>query len=175
VHRRVTDAARVLEELRDATTHHGGLLSLRLGVLIMLASIRKSQERHDQAFALLAEALRLAEPGGFIRPFVEGGPALLPLLKTVAADNVAGYAQQVIKALNASLPTPEQPSGVSALSEREREVLRLIASGLKNQQIAHQLVISLNTVLYHTKNIYSKLGVTHRTQAVQHARELGVL
>ncbi len=64
---------------------------------------------------------------------------------------------------------------VDPLSARELEILALIAAGLKNQEIAGQLVISLNTVLYHNKNIYSKLGVGKRTLAVARARELGLL
>ena len=61
------------------------------------------------------------------------------------------------------------------LSEREVELLTLIANGLKNQEIANEMFISLNTVLYHTKNIYNKLGVNKRTQAVLKAKELNIL
>ena len=66
-----------------------------------------------------------------------------------------------------SLPEP--------LSDREIEVLQLIAIGHKNQEIADELVVSLNTVRYHTKNLYGKLGVNKRTQAVAKAQELGIL
>ncbi|MEZ4713057.1 MAG: response regulator transcription factor [Caldilineaceae bacterium] len=69
---------------------------------------------------------------------------------------------------------PAQPL-VEPLSERELEILTLIAAGLKNREIAAQLFISLNTVLYHVKNIYGKLGVNKRTLAIIKARELNLL
>jgi LuxR family maltose regulon positive regulatory protein len=72
-----------------------------------------------------------------------------------------------------SSPSP-QPL-VDPLSERELEILTLIAAGLKNKEIAEQLMISLNTVLYHNKNIYSKLGVNKRALAIARARELGLI
>ena len=69
-------------------------------------------------------------------------------------------------------PIPDSPE---ALTEREVEVLRLMAEGLKNQEIADRLVVSLNTIRYHSKNIFGKLGVDNRTSAVAHAREIHVL
>jgi LuxR family maltose regulon positive regulatory protein len=71
--------------------------------------------------------------------------------------------------------SPESELPIEALSERELEVLRLIALGYSNQQIADQLFISLNTTKSHVKNILSRLQVENRTQAVARARELGVL
>ena len=71
-------------------------------------------------------------------------------------------------------PSPAQPP-IDPLSKRELEILTLIAAGLKNKEIAEQLVISLNTVLYHNKNIYSKLGVNKRTLAIVRAKELNLL
>jgi len=67
------------------------------------------------------------------------------------------------------------PASEEALSEREREVLRLIAEGLSNQQLAARLYLSPHTIKVHTRNIYGKLGVTSRTQAVAKARALGIL
>ena len=75
---------------------------------------------------------------------------------------------------NESHPPPTQPL-VDSLTKRELEILILIAAGLKNKEIAEQLVISLNTVLYHIKNIYSKLGVNKRTQAIAKAKEIGLI
>jgi ATP/maltotriose-dependent transcriptional regulator MalT len=73
-----------------------------------------------------------------------------------------------------SLILPKQPQ-LNSLSEREIEILIFIANGLKNKEIAEEMIISLNTVLYHTKNIYNKLGVNKRTQAVLKAKELGLI
>ncbi|MEZ4560518.1 MAG: LuxR C-terminal-related transcriptional regulator [Caldilineaceae bacterium] len=70
---------------------------------------------------------------------------------------------------------PSGPILIDPLSERELEILDLIATGLKNQEIADQLFISLNTVLYHTKNIYGKLGVNKRAKAIAKARELALI
>ena len=67
------------------------------------------------------------------------------------------------------------PELVEPLTERELEILALIAAGLKNKEIAAQLMISLNTVLYHNKNIYSKLGVNKRALAIAKAKELNLL
>ena len=71
------------------------------------------------------------------------------------------------------MPLPQ--ALIDPLSERELEVLALVAAGLKNKEIAEQLFISLNTVLYHIKNIYDKLGVRKRTLAIIKARELDLL
>jgi LuxR family maltose regulon positive regulatory protein len=88
-----------------------------------------------------------------------------------------GYVTRLLAAWDE--PVPAQPPVdqplVDPLTPRELEVLGLIAAGLRNQEIADQLIISLATVKRHISNIYGKLGVSHRTQAVAHARELGLL
>ncbi len=90
--------------------------------------------------------------------------------------------KEYVSQLLAAFDGPDsQPSAISPqplvdpLSERELEILTLIAAGLKNKEIAEKLVISLNTVLYHNKNIYGKLGVNKRTQATAKARELNLI
>ncbi|MBZ0284432.1 MAG: LuxR C-terminal-related transcriptional regulator [Anaerolineae bacterium] len=166
-------AQSLLERLLNANRTYQRV-SIDLIILIILTLLLQAQGKTDEALQTFSEALRLGEPGHFTRTFLDSSPALLPLLKLAMVRGVTPeYAQQLIDALSAASPPPT--TSPDALSEREREVLRLIASGLKNQEIADQLVISLNTVLYHTKNIYSKLGVTHRTQAVQRARELELI
>ncbi len=98
-------------------------------------------------------------------------PGQLEMARLLAAGASLTYAQA---AAQLEAAAPEQPL-VDPLSERELEILQLIAAGLKNKEIAEQLFISLNTVLYHNKNIYGKLGVSKRTVAVSKARELGLV
>ena len=93
------------------------------------------------------------------------------MARLVAAGASLAYAQAVVQPETA----PQEQPLVDPLSERELEILVLIAAGLKNTEIADKLFISLNTVLYHNKNIYSKLGVSKRALAIAKARELGLL
>jgi LuxR family maltose regulon positive regulatory protein len=118
------------------------------------------------ATAPLAQALTLAEPYRYVQLFANEGQPLASLLTQLPATP---YRDQLLTFFD--LPAPKS----DLLSEREHEILTLIAGGLKNKEIAAQLYISINTVLYHTKNIYGKLGVNKRTQAVTEARRLGLL
>ncbi len=110
------------------------------------------------------------------RIYLAAGEPGRSLLKEAARQ---GIQSEHVTSLLAVFPTPVQPEPIpdlpDALSEREVEVLRLMADGLKNQEIADRLVVSLNTIRYHSKNIFGKLGVDNRTAAVGRARELGLL
>jgi LuxR family maltose regulon positive regulatory protein len=137
-----------------------------------------------QAMTALKRALTLAEPGGFIRIFVDEGPSMARLLYEAVTRGIApDYARRLLAAFPVTEPEQTGPSKTQApksdliepLSERELEVLQLIAEGLTNPEIASRLFLSLNTVKVHTRNIYGKLGVHSRTQAVARARALGVL
>ncbi|MBW1873567.1 MAG: hypothetical protein JRJ19_15985, partial [Deltaproteobacteria bacterium] len=130
------------------------------------------------------DALALAEPGGFIRIFVDEGPPMALLLYEALSQ---GIAPDYVRRLLASFPIngPEQVDApksqapesdmIEFLSERESEVLGLLARGLKYNQIAEQLFVSLNTVRSHIKNIYDKLEVSNRTRAIQKANDLNLL
>ncbi len=156
----------------------------RLKVMVLQAVAYHAHGDMDTAVPLLGEALALAEPGGFIRLFVDEGPPMARLLSAAAARGIAPeYTQQLLAAFSAvgpSRPRPGRVDGpqstlVEPLSEREREVLHHIAEGLSNQEIASRLYLSLHTVKVHSRNIYGKLGVHNRTQAVTRARALGML
>jgi LuxR family maltose regulon positive regulatory protein len=141
----------------------------------------------DTAAALteLKLALALGEPGGFVMIFVSKGNHVADLLEEILAvkkkDHDAAkagfslsYAQKILSAFKAGMP-PKIEGLMDPISERELEVLHLIAAGLSNREIADKLFISLNTVKTHTKNINSKLDVNSRTRAVARAKELGLL
>ena len=140
---------------------------------------------NSAALAELKLALGLAEPGGFIMIFVNKGPHVAVLLEEILAvkkrDHDAAkagfslaYAQKIASAFKAAAP-PKTADLMDSISNRELEVLRLIAAGLSNKEIADKLFISLNTVKTHTKNINSKLDVNNRIRAVARAKELGLL
>ena len=137
-----------------------------------------------QAFSALEQAIALAQPEGFIRTFVDEGPSLAQLLYEALSRGI--YPDYVRKLL-AAFPTsePEQTNNkqtqssefdwIEPLSDRELEVLQLLAEGLKNSEISAKLFLSLNTVKVHNRNIFSKLGVKNRTQATTRARAMGLI
>ncbi len=121
----------------------------------------------------LRAALALGEPEGYLRIFVDEGPQLAGLLRLCLGDSPQ---PAYLKRLLAAFPDDPAAAGVrSELTERELEVLRLMAGGLKYEEIAGRLVITVNTVRFYVKEIYSKLGVNNRTQAVETARQRGWL
>jgi LuxR family transcriptional regulator, maltose regulon positive regulatory protein len=172
------DADGLLARLLEAATA-GGRRTTVIEILVLQA--RSRQLRGDDAGALeaLDRALLLAEPEGHVRVFVDEGQPMADLLTAVAAtDSVTrSYVQTLLEALGREQAGPGQrvPSGlVDPLSEREQEVLRLLATDLSGPEIARRLVVSLNTVRTHTKNVYAKLGVSSRRAAVRRAEELGL-
>ncbi len=156
----------------------------RLKVLVLQAVALHMESEQDQAVHLLFDALALAEPGGFIRLFVDEGRPMAHLLSQAEALGVmqdyTGKLLAIVKAEEhkredpSSLPPPAQ-SLIEPLSRRELEVLRLIAQGLTNQEIGERLFLALDTVKGHNRNIFDKLQVQRRTEAVARARELGLL
>ncbi len=128
------------------------------------------------ALELLQEALRIAEPLHYIQVFLDEGAPLVELLALADQRQPGGYAGRLV-----ALAAPDgrgearAPASEHNLSERELEVLRLLATDLSGPEIANELVVSLNTLRTHTKNIYTKLGVTTRRAAVRRAGELHLL
>jgi LuxR family maltose regulon positive regulatory protein len=148
----------------------------QLDILRWQALAQQAMHTPEQALHTLGQALALAEPSGLLRPFVDAGPAMARLLQAAIKRNVSPtFARQVLRAFPQTAPTIPHQTLPDALSERELEVLQLLATELSGPEIAHQLMISLNTLRTHTKNIYSKLGVNRRQQAVRQAEELKLL
>jgi LuxR family maltose regulon positive regulatory protein len=173
----------ILRPLLEAA-EAGGHVSRAIELLILHALNYQAGDETDKAMAPLDRALSLAEPGGFIRIFVDEGPPMARLLYEALSRGIAPeYVQRLLRAFPDVEPERAGPPQTQALksdlieplSERELEVLQLISEGLTNPEIASRLFLSLNTVKAHTRNIYGKLGVHSRTQAVARARALGIL
>jgi LuxR family maltose regulon positive regulatory protein len=180
---RPDEARRLLEWLRPAADKYQ-----RMGVVIvidaLLALTWQASGDLTQASAVLGSALALAEPEGYIRLFVDEGPAMAELLQLIPADSpVATYARTLLAAFapattQAGEPVPQPANGsqpADPLSEREMDVLRLLATHLNSTEIAAELSISPNTARFHIKNIYSKLGAHNRAEAVAQARMHGLI
>jgi LuxR family maltose regulon positive regulatory protein len=154
---------------------------LLIETLLIKAFVLKSEDDDKGAVLTFAEALKRAESGGYIRVFLDEGPSTAELLEMVLKSDVDAPRSFVRKLLTASLvdmhAADEAASAKNGtdLSERELEVLRLIAGGLTNKKIMEKLYISLSTVKTHLRNIYSKLDAHSRTEAVAKANELHLL
>jgi ATP/maltotriose-dependent transcriptional regulator MalT len=197
-------ALAVLELLRQQMEAKGWQ-DERLKVMVLQAVAYHVQGEKDKAVQVLGDALALAEPGGFIRIFVDEGFPIAHLLSEAAAHGImpdyisklsavfeaeeqpvlpapaAAGAAQVAgrqaspgKSQDQSVLPPAQPL-IEPLSQRELEVLQLIAQGLSNREISERLFLALSTVKGHSRIIFGKLQVQRRTEAVARARELGLL
>jgi len=143
-------------------------------ILVLQALAHQVQGDLSAALMPLQRALTLAEPEGYVRMFVGEGPSMAALLEEAAKHGIApNYIRQLLTAFGKTEDrTPVKQALIEPLSERELEVLRLLRTDLDGPEMARKLVVSLNTLRTHTKNIYSKLGVNNRRAAVRRAEEL---
>jgi LuxR family maltose regulon positive regulatory protein len=165
----------------------GSQINRQLESNLLLAVAIAGQHRLPEAFRLIESSLALAEPEGYVRVFLNAGQPMRVLLAQWLAHASAGplrdYAAHLLSQFDAEpkdIKTTQgkvPPTGglVEPLSQRELEVLHLLALGSTNQEIARQLIVSPGTVKAHTASIYRKLDVANRTEAVAHARQLGIL
>lgn len=184
-------AVELLSSLLPATEDAGRLGRVIEGMVIKALALQALGEM-DAAVAALAKALRLGEPQGYVRMFVDEGAPMATLLRETAVQRIrVDYVHKLLSILEAEeqrkeatekpesvpAPSPEAPVSllVEPLTEREDEVLQLIAGGLSNREIANELVVTLSTVKWHLNNLYGKLNVNSRTQAIARARELHLL
>ncbi len=158
---------------------------LELEILLLMSLAHQQKGELSEANQQMQAALKLGEPGGFVRLFVEAGPDVAAILQRQQLESseqeryrqtlLAAFGQPVGQSPRAPLEISTRSQLIEPLSERELEVLTLIANGLSNREIAQELVLSLPTIKWHTSNIYGKLGVGNRTTAVARARELQIL
>ena len=178
-HHFVSDAVRLLERLRTAA-ETGERIGSVIEILVLHGLAQHAVGNLRGALDSLAQALAVAEPEGYLRVFMDEGSRMRDLLRHAISRGLAvPYTRRVLAAFEAP-PPPVVPSGSSAgpiqpLTTREHEILRLIAAGLRNQEIAEELSISAATVKRHIANAYGKLGVGHRTEALARAAELKLL
>jgi LuxR family maltose regulon positive regulatory protein len=173
----------LLERLLHAA-EEGARVGSVIEILALQALACQAQGDTSSALAALERALSLAEPEGYVRVFLDEGRSMAPLLYEAASREVAPEGARRVLALLAARPSgePEDPrsygrtdTGPALLSRREVEVLRYIAAGLTNQEIAARLYLSPYTVKAHARTIYDKLDAHSRTLAVAKARQLGIL
>lgn len=159
-----------------------------LGVRLVMAISLLGAGKVSQARQLMAKVIRLAEPEEFTRPFLDRGPQIVPLLRLVLeTERLTAKAQQFIKnilqkmrdSFGAEAAVSQKAisalSAAASISEREQEVLRCVEAGLSNREIATKMWVADSTVKTHLKNIYRKLDVNSRVQAVMRAQTLGLL
>jgi LuxR family maltose regulon positive regulatory protein len=170
-------ALATLEPVRQQAEANA-LADKQLQVLVLQALAYQAVGESEQEMQTLTEALSLAAPGGLLRLFVDEGLPMAALLLEAAKGGVAPlFVQQVLAAFGetAVSHSPTVQPLPDPLSERELEVLKLLTTELTGPEIARELMVSLNTMRTHTKNIYSKLGVNSRRTAVRRAEELNLL
>jgi LuxR family maltose regulon positive regulatory protein len=187
VQARADEALRLLASLLAAAQAAGRTAHvIKLRVLQALAF--QAQGDDGRALSALEQVLSLAEPEGYVRTFVDEGEPMVRLLtkmleaqrkgrRALAGGIAPGYVGRLLAAFGDGPPaaTPAEQALVETLTGRELEVLRLIAGGLSNREIAGQLVVAVSTVKSHINHLYGKLGAKNRIQAVARARELDLL
>ena len=172
----------LLERLLKAA-EEGGRKGSVIEILVLQAIAYHAQGDLPAALLPLQHALALAEPEGYVRMFLDEGSSMMQLLREASAREIMpDYTDKLLAAFEAEkrksedkpdLP-PAQPL-IEPLSQRELEVLQLIAQGLSNREIGERLFLALDTVKGHNRKIFDKLQVQSRTEAIARARELGLL
>jgi LuxR family maltose regulon positive regulatory protein len=181
VHSVIPDGILKTLENQLVTACRNGWKEREIEILCVQALLAEKSGAGKKALDTIQQALKLAEPEGYCRVFLQHGKLMFALLSRVVRQDAP--TPLVEKLLRKKIATPEirphkaavhRPNLSEPLSERELEVLDLIAEGLTNQEIASRLVLSLNTVKGHTRRIFDKLDVANRTQALAKARALGI-
>jgi LuxR family transcriptional regulator, maltose regulon positive regulatory protein len=179
------EAMGLLERLLQAS-EAGGRMGSVIEILMLQALAHEAQGDSPSALVPLERALTLAELEGYVRIYVDEGRPMARLLSEAAARGImTDYTARLLAALAAEAhesedkshlpPAPTAQPLVESLSDRELEVLQLIAQGLSNREISERLFLAIISVKGHNRNIFRKLQVRRRTEAVARARELGLL
>ena len=176
---RQADALDLLEHLAPLA-ESGGRNGRLVEILLLQALALASLNRTPQAYQKLQACLTLAEPQGYMRLFLEEGDGVRKLLSEHLSSPTSANNEYARRILQAFVPTGTPLSHtnyelIDPLTRRELAVLKLICTGDSNQDIANKLVITISSVKKHTGNIYSKLGVGSRTQAIARAHQLNLI
>ncbi|HLO18527.1 MAG TPA: LuxR C-terminal-related transcriptional regulator [Anaerolineales bacterium] len=168
------------------TAEASGRNGRQIEILILMTLALQSAGRTTEALNVLSKSLALAESERYMRVFLDEGRPMEELLRACNKrmdGPLKGYTQELLDAFKmltagqAQIPASSYPAQplVESLTGREIEVLHLLATGLSNRQVAERLYLSEGTVKTHTHNLYAKLGVQSRTQAIARARELDLI
>ena len=170
------EAMQLLARLQQAAEEGGRLRSV-IELLVLQALAHRMRGDLGAALVPLGRAVTLAEPEGYVRLFVDEGPPMSTILEAAARQRIAPtYVRRLLGSFGGGEDgTRVKQALVEPLSERELDVLRLLATDLDGPDIARELVVSLNTVRTHTRSIYAKLGVNNRRAALRRAEELDLL
>ena len=162
-------AAQVLRSLANSL-HQAGRVQMLITVAILQSILLSKLGQDEDAQDKMALAIELAAPELYLRPFLNEGKIIYPTLKAARETN-----PQFVDALLNHYDVARNQDLVEALSERELEVLQLVAEGHSNRETAEKLVVTEGTIKKHLNNVYGKLGVKNRTQAINLARELQII
>jgi LuxR family maltose regulon positive regulatory protein len=178
----ISGAVGLLDRLLTAA-EEGDRKGSAIEILVLQAIVYRTQGNLPAALMSLQHALALAEPEGYVRIFLDEGSSMMQLLREAAAREImpdytgkllAVFEAEKRKSVGKSPLPPTQPL-IEPLSQRELEILHLIAQGLSNRQIGERLFLALDTIKGHNRKIFDKLQVQSRTEAIARARELGLL
>jgi LuxR family transcriptional regulator, maltose regulon positive regulatory protein len=178
-------AVGLLERLRKAA-EGGGRNGSVIEILVLQALAYHARGDFPSALLALHQALSMAEPEGYVRMFIDEGLSMMQLLRQASERQImADYAKKLLAEIETEKDKIESKTDISSvlpghpinepLSQRELEILQLIAQGLSNREICERLFLALDTVKGHNRLIFGKLQVQRRTEAVARARELGLL
>jgi len=166
--------------LKVEASRQPGRINRQIKLHLLEAQLQLGRNARPAAMRSLHEALKLAARGGFVRSFLDEDDIVLQLLRDDSLREGSGAEQDFVRLLlhaSGSMPGYEQDAAhpLDALTEREREILVFLANGVSNREMANHIFVSENTVKFHLKNIYSKLAVGTRLQAVAAARQIGLI
>ncbi|BAU15844.1 transcriptional regulator, LuxR family with TPR repeats (plasmid) [Leptolyngbya sp. NIES-3755] len=171
------NALRLLARIQEFARAGGRTIRV-MEALLLQALVLQAQGDLERSFGALNQALNIPRQGHYIRLFLDEGKPMAELLQLAAAKKIhSGEVNRLLRIFDSvqEKPTVTSQPLIEPLSDRELEVLQYLATGMSNQAIADQLFVSLAAVKWHARNIYGKLEVNNRTQAVARARELGFL